>query len=84
MPVVTAVILYRYLQATSSVAVMHSLPFTRNHLLIAISYRELYLLYPYCYKKIILMLISKPAYKQWGYGDDITIDTVNVFTEARY
>lgn len=83
MPVVTAVILYRYLQATSSVAVMHSLPFTRNHLFNSNFVSGIILtISPIVINGIILMLISKPAYKQWGYGDDITIDTVNVFTRG--
>ncbi|NLY70938.1 MAG: hypothetical protein GX076_04565 [Clostridiales bacterium] len=83
MPVLTAVILYRYLQATSSVAVMHSLPFTRDNLFNSNFVSGIILtVSPIVINGIILLLISKPAYKQWGYGDSLTIDTVNVFTRV--
>lgn len=82
-PVVTAVVLFRYLQSVSSVAVMHSLPFTRPKLFNSSLLSGIILTtVPILLNGIILLLLSKPAYQQWGYGADMSIDTVNVFTRG--
>lgn len=82
-PVLSAVVLLRYLQSVSSVAVMHSLPFTRPKLFNTGFLSGLMLtLLPVLINGMILLLLSKPTYRQWGYGADLTIDTVDVFSRA--
>lgn len=82
-PVITAVLLYRYLQNVSSVAVMHSLPFTRPKLFNSGFVSGLILISsPIILNGVILLLLSKPAYRQWGYGENLTISTENVFARA--
>lgn len=82
-PVLAAVVLLRYLQSVSSVAVMHSLPFTRPKLFNSGFLSGLILtLLPVLINGVILLLLSKPAYRQWGYGADLKIDTVDVFSRA--
>ncbi len=80
-PVITAVLLYRYLQNVSSVAVMHSMPFTRSKLFNSGFVSGLILIsVPILLNGIILLLLSKPTYRQWGYAEELTISTVNVFS----
>lgn len=80
-PVLTAVILFRYLQSVSSVAVMHSLPFTRPRLFNSSFLSGMILiLAPILLNGIILLLLAKPTYQQWGYGADLTVEAVDVFT----
>ncbi len=80
-PVITAVLLYRYLQNVSSVAVMHSMPFTRSKLFNSGFVSGLILItVPILLNGIILLLLSKPTYRQWGYAENLTISTVNVFS----
>jgi len=82
-PVITAVILYRYLQNVSSVAVMHSMPFTRAKLFNSNFITGLILISaPVVLNGIILLLLSKPTYRQWGYGESLTISPENVFARA--
>jgi ABC-2 type transport system permease protein len=82
-PVITAVILFRYLQSISSVAVMHSLPFTRPKLFNSSFISGVILIVsPILLNGIILLLLSKPAYRVWGYGVNMTIDSVNVFSRG--
>ncbi len=79
-PVITAVLLFRYLQNVSSVAVMHSMPFTRSRLFNSGFLSGLILIaLPILVNGIILFLLAKPTYRQWGYGEDFTISTENVF-----
>ena len=80
-PVITAVLLYGYLQKVSSVAVMHSMPFTRSKLFNSGFVSGLILIStPILMNGIILLLLSKPTYRQWGYAEDLTISTTNVFS----
>ncbi len=82
-PVITAVLLYRYLQNVSSVAVMHSMPFTRSKLFNSSFLSGLILIsLPILVNGIILLLLSKPTFNVWGYGDDLTIGAQNVFARA--
>jgi ABC-2 type transport system permease protein len=82
-PVVTAVLLYRYLQNSGSVAVMHSMPFTRLRLFNSGFASGIILVsLPIILNGIILLLLSKPVYRQWGYGETLTISTENVFARA--
>ena len=82
-PVITAVLLYGYLQKVSSVAVMHSMPFTRSKLFNSGFVSGLILIStPILMNGIILLLLSKPTYRQWGYAENLTISTVNVFSSG--
>ena len=61
-PVVTAVLLYRYLQNSGSVAVMHSMPFTRLRLFNSGFASGIILVsLPIILNGIILLLLSKPV-----------------------
>lgn len=81
-PVITAVLLYRYLQSVSSVAVMHSMPFTRSKLYNSNYISGLILISaPVIVNGIILLLLSKPTYREWGY-EEVTVSTVNVFARG--
>ena len=83
MPVLTAVILLRYLQNVSSVAVMHSMPFTRAKLYNSNVISGFILISaPVILNGIIMLFLSKPAFQQWGYGDDIAFSTINVFSRG--
>ncbi|GAB1475658.1 hypothetical protein MASR2M70_04900 [Bacillota bacterium] len=78
-PVITAVLLYRYLQSVSSVAVMHSMPFTRSKLYNSNLVSGLILISaPIILNGVILLLLSKPTFREWGY-ENTTVSTVNVF-----
>lgn len=82
-PVITAVVLFRYLQSVSSVAVMHSLPFTRSKLFNSNFVTGILLtVVPMLLNGIILLLLSKPTYQQWGYGSDMSMSTINVFSRG--
>ena len=82
-PVLAAVILFRYLQSTSSVAVMHSLPFTRAKLFSSSFVSGLILITaPILLNGVLLLLLSKPAFRQWYDGSVMTVDPVDVFTWA--
>lgn len=83
MPVITAVILLRYLQNVSSVAVMHSMPFTRAKLYNSNFISGLILIsVPVVLNGIIMLLLSKPVFQQWGYGDEVSFSTINVFSRG--
>ncbi|MDD2484366.1 MAG: hypothetical protein PHQ50_05030, partial [Eubacteriales bacterium] len=80
-PVITAVVLYRYLQSVSSAAVMHSLPFTRAKLFNSNFISGLLMCtVPILINGIILLLICKPTYQVWNYDTDITTGMIDVFT----
>lgn len=83
-PVITAVLLFRYLQNVSSVAVMHSMPFTRARLYNSNFLSGLLLISaPIITNGIILLLLSKPTYRQiGGYGGEMSFSTVNVFARG--
>lgn len=82
-PVITAVIIFRYLQGVSSVSVMHSMPFTRAKLYNSGFLSGLILITaPILANGLILLVISKPVYNQYNPGSGLTIDTVNCFARA--
>lgn len=74
-PLVTAVLIFRYMQQNHSTAVIHAFPFTRKQLFVnhCISGIVL-LLIPIIFNSSILLLIKKPVYLGIG------ADTVNIFT----
>lgn len=83
-PVIAAVVLFRYLQSVGSAAVMHSLPFTRRQLFNS-NFISGFLMctVPILLNGIILLLLSKPTYQQWATDNGTTtMSAVNVFTHA--
>lgn len=82
-PVISALVLYRYLQSVGSVAVMHSLPFNRAGLFNSNFLSGIIMItVPILLNGILLLLLAKPTYRQWGYGYDITVDEIDVFTRS--
>lgn len=82
LPVSAAVMLFRYLQSAGSTAVMHSMPFTRGNLFASNYLTGLILTtLPILANGLILLLISKPAYYQWGYATSMDTSAVDVFTK---
>lgn len=82
-PVITAVIIFRYLQGISSVSVMHALPFTRMKLYNSSFVSGLILtLSPILLNGLILLLISKPAYNQYWTDTGMMTNKVNLFARA--
>ncbi len=80
-PVITAVVLYRYLQSVSSAAVMHSLPLTRAKLFNSNFISGLLMcIVPVLVNGLILLLLSKPAFEESGYEAEMMTSTVDVFT----
>ena len=82
-PIITAVIIFRYLQSVSSVSVMHSMPFTRSKLYNSGYVSGLILiLVPILLNGLILLAISKPVYSQYGTETGLFINPVNLFTRS--
>jgi ABC-2 type transport system permease protein len=82
-PVIAAVLLYRYLQNVGSAAVMHSMPFTRSKLFNSNFLTGILLIAaPIIVNGIILLLISKPVFREYGYGENLSISTVNLFARG--
>lgn len=82
-PVFTAVVLFRYLQSPGSVAVMHSLPFDRSKLFNSNFLSGLLLSCgPVILNGLLLLAVSKPAFRSFGYAPDGSPaeSAVNVFT----
>lgn len=83
MPILAAVIIFRYLQTTSSVTMIHSLPFSRLRLYVSNLLSGLVLvLLPMLANGLILLVIAKPAYDQWAYNQGSMADLVNQFTRV--
>lgn len=79
MPIITAVIVFRYLQSSSSVTAMHAMPFTRATLYNSCVASGLLLnVLPIAVNEIILLLIAKPTY--FAYGYIIPADALNIFS----
>lgn len=79
MPIITAVIVFRYLQTSSSVTAMHAMPFTRATLYNSSVASGLILnVLPIAVNEIILLLIAKPTYFTYGYI--IPFNAVNIFS----
>lgn len=82
-PVISAVVIFRYLQGVSSVSVMHSMPFTRAKLYNSGFISGLILITaPVLVNGIILFAISKPVYNEYGTMEGLMKNTVNVFARA--
>lgn len=83
MPVMAVVIIFRYLQTTSSVTMIHSLPFSRLRLYVSNLLSGLVLvLLPMLANGLILLIIAKPAYDQWAYQQGNMAELVNHFTRT--
>lgn len=83
MPITTAVIIFRYLQSTSSVTMMHSLPFSRIKLYTSNLISGLILIItPIIVNGIILLIIAKPVYNIWQGDPETTADAINLFTRS--
>ena len=82
-PIITAIVIFRYLQGISSVSVMHSMPFTRAKLYNSNFISGLILIIsPILVNGLILLAISKPVFNQYGTETGMMIDTINVFSRA--
>ncbi len=82
-PIVTAVVIFKYLQGISSVSVMHSLPFTRAKLYNSGFLSGLILIAaPILVNGLLLLLISKPVYNQYPTEQGIVTETVNLFSRT--
>lgn len=82
-PIFTAVVIFRYLQGISSVSVMHSMPFTRAKLYNTGFLSGLILIItPILVNGLILLAVSKPAFREYGTSEGMMVNNVNVFTRA--
>lgn len=87
MPIITAVIIFRYIQSSSSVTALHSMPFTRAQLYNSNILSGLILIVmPLLANEIILQVIAKPTYNNYMYTHNesmstiLSSDAVNIFT----
>ncbi|MEG1585090.1 MAG: hypothetical protein RR361_08565, partial [Anaerovorax sp.] len=65
-PAIAAVIVFRYLQSTSSATVMHAMPFSRNKLFNSNGISGLLLvLIPFLLNGLILLALSKPVFSMY-------------------
>lgn len=82
-PVMAAVVIFRYLQSVSSVSVMHSMPFTRAKLYNSGFLCGLILIAaPILVNGLILLAVSKPAFRQYGTERGLVTESVNLFARA--
>lgn len=88
LPIIAAVIVFRYLQSSSSVTTMHSMPFTRAQLFNSNLVSGLILIVlPLLANELILQAIAKPTYDYYMYVDyekmsALTDSAVNIFTRS--
>lgn len=83
MPVLTAVVLFRYLQSSSSVTMMHALPFSRFKLYISNLISGLLLiLSPLFLNGLIMLVIAKPAFNEWAMDPAAQTTAINFFTRS--
>lgn len=69
-PILVAVVVFRYLQSTNSVSVMHAMPFNRMKLFSSNFLSGLILVtMPVLANGLILLLISKPVYAEYAPGE---------------
>lgn len=74
LPVLAAIILYRYLYSAASTAVMHSLPFTRHQLFWGNYLSGLLMVgLPIVLNGLLLLIVRKPVYHRPP-GDDVFLD----------
>lgn len=82
-PIITAVVIFRYLQSISSVAMMHSMPFTRQKLFNSNFLSGIILIFtPILLNGIVLLLISKPVYSQFDSNGQVLANATNLFAKA--
>ena len=82
-PIISAVVIFRYLQGISSVSVMHAMPFTRAKLYNSGFISGLILIIsPILVNGLILLAISKPVFSEYGTEAGMVVDTVNLFARA--
>lgn len=89
MPIITAVIIFRYIQSSSSVTALHSMPFTRAQLYNSNILSGLILIIvPLLANEIILQIIAKPTYDNYMYIHNesmstiLSSDAINIFTRS--
>ncbi len=83
MPILAAVIIFRYLQGIGSTTMMHSLPFSRRKLYVSNLLSGLMLVVtPMLLNGVILLILSKPAYDPWLYQNGIMENLVNEFSRG--
>lgn len=88
LPVIAAVIVFRYVQSSSSVTAMHSMPFTRAQLFNSNMISGLILiLLPLLANELILQAIAKPTYDYYMYIDyektsTLTDNAINIFSRS--
>ena len=83
MPIITAVIIFRYLQSTSSVTMIHSMPFSRMKLYTSNLFSGLLLIVtPIILSGGILLIIARPAYEVWNNDPVLLANAANVFTRG--
>lgn len=88
LPIITAVITFRFIQNSSAVTTMHSLPFSRNQLFnTSIVSGLILIILPLLANEILLQVIAKPTYDFYMYVNEgntsILSDTaINVFTRT--
>ncbi|WP_027398269.1 sulfite exporter TauE/SafE family protein [Anaerovorax odorimutans] len=83
-PIITSVLVFKYLQGISSVSMMHAMPFTRMKLYNSNFISGLILVtIPMLLNGLILIIISKPVYNQYSNNYGLITDTsVNIFSRA--
>lgn len=82
-PVITAVVIFRYLQSGSSSTMMHAMPFSRFKLYNSNLVSGLLLiLTPVLLNGLILLAIAKPAKNTWGMDPAGVAGAVDVFTRS--
>ncbi len=83
MPVLTAVVLFRYLQSASSATMMHSLPFSRYKLYNSNLISGLLMVVtPILLNGLIMLAIAKPAFNIQGMESSILAGAADTFTRG--
>jgi len=83
MPVLTAVVIFRYLQSSSSATMMHSLPFSRYKLYNSNLISGLIMvLTPVILNGLIMLAIAKPAFNSMGMDPSSLAEAADTFTRS--
>ncbi|MBE6032811.1 MAG: hypothetical protein E7224_06415 [Clostridiales bacterium] len=83
LPIITAVMLFRYLQGSSAMAITHAMPFSRMKLYWTNVVTGLIMsLGPMVVTGLILLAIKRPAYRRYTWSIENGIEPENVFTAA--
>src|SRR5665648_457249 len=82
-PVLTAVVIFRYLQSASSTTMMHSLPFSRYKLYNSNLISGLIMVVTtILLKGLIMLAIAKPAFNTWGLAQPNLAGAVDTFSRG--